>query len=626
MEQRADRTSWPNRLGWLLAFVAIVATGVASFSLTKFGGRFSLPLLPSGIAVAACYRWGWRGFRGWPVVLAAGIAIELFKGSSLVFALGVGVGLAAASVLTVWLLERRKFDSSFSTAGDVPWFIFAAAVGMAVFPTCGFLASWLNGDPAEVRVPLVWTLWWGDTTSGVLLVGPLLVCLRRQSLQRFLHRPLDAALWIAGLAVCCAAIFFAPGDIGRPLIVVVANLVIIVAAIRFGLVVAATGALAISTCTAASFVFGVGVFGNFAMVQGLVTVWSFTAALVALTLVITALLAERDAEALERQRAQGRYEQLFEGSPQPVWVHDAATGAFLLVNAATLVQYGWNREQMLAGGIAMLATPAGPPALPDPGAEEPFETQHRVQSGRIIDVDVWCRAIDFDGRHAVLVFAADVTERRALAQALVDAIGSEQRRLGQEMHDGLGQELTGLALSARALATRAARDGLPIAADLADISQLANHCIRGSRAIVRGLAPLTDADGSLEAGLEALARRTSVAGAEVRFQGNIAAPLGVSLAARNHLYRIAQEAVQNALKHAAARSIDLELSVTATELRLLIRDDGRGAPPLAGARPGMGMRTMRFRARAIGGRLSIGSGPGGGTAVLCEAPNTPPAV
>src|SRR5260370_14826386 len=94
---------------------------------------------------------------------------------------------------------------------------------------------------------------------------------------------------------------------------------------------------------------------------------------------------------------------------------------------------------------------------------EPFEPEDLTKDGRLLEVEVWTQSIDCGGQAGELVFAVDVTERRAFGQALIEAIGGEQRRIAQEMHDGLGQELTGLALSVRALANRAQkeRDAIP---------------------------------------------------------------------------------------------------------------------------------------------------------------------
>ena len=243
-----------------------------------------------------------------------------------------------------------------------------------------------------------------------------------------------------------------------------------------------------------------------------------------------------------------------------------------------------------------------------------------------MDVEVWTRRIEFDGRPAVLVFATDVTERRALGGALIGAVAAEQRRIGQEIHDGLGQELTGLALSLQALATRAEREHLSIGGDLRQVAALATSCIGGARRIVQGLAPLSDADGSLESALDALARRMSIGAVTVGFACRVDAPLNLDIEVRAHLYRIAQEAVQNALKHATARTIAIELTADRERVRLVVEDDGRGLADAAHRRVGLGMRTMRFRAGAIGARLSVEPRPGGGTSVRCELRRMPRAA
>jgi PAS domain S-box-containing protein len=337
-------------------------------------------------------------------------------------------------------------------------------------------------------------------------------------------------------------------------------------------------------------------------------------------LIVTALLAERDAAAAERLRAERRYAEVFEASPQPLWVHEPATGAFLLVNEATERQYGYGRDELLAMRVTDLAAPGGEPPVPAPGDSAPFETRHVARDGRVVEIDMWTRPIDFGGRSAVLVFAADVTERKALGRALIDAIAGEQRRIGEEMHDGLGQELTGLALCLRALAVRARREGLALADDLDQLGALVSGCIRSARHIVHGLSPLADADGNLVAAMTHLADTSSAGGVPVSLDARLEGPLTLPLEARGHLLRIAQEAVQNALKHAAASRIDIELVVRPGTVRLAVRDDGRGPPDPAVPGRGLGMRTMRYRAAAIGGRFVLVARGGGGTEVRCDAP------
>ena len=333
------------------------------------------------------------------------------------------------------------------------------------------------------------------------------------------------------------------------------------------------------------------------------------AALTGLNFITAGLLAERDAAARHRLLAEQRYSHVFDGSPQPMWVHDQESRRFLLVNAAAVRQYGWTEQEFLSSRVDVLALPDESRVVPereDRLAEdfsEPLETRHRTAQGRVLDVEVWTRTIEFDGKSAELTFAEDVTERRAFGQALVEAVAAEQRRIGQEMHDGLGQELTGLSLSLRALANVAHRDRDVIAADLDDLARLTTTCIAETQRIVQGLSPLGNDDDDLDAALEELAARTSLSGINVRFIGHHQGSLVREPKIRHHLYRIAQEAVQNALKHSGAKSIEIELRADEAGIRLSVSDDGHGAANAPAVGLGLGMRTMRFRASAIGGKF-----------------------
>jgi PAS domain S-box-containing protein len=610
-------------LRWSATFAAVFTVGTMGFMLPSAGAHPTLPLLTSGIAVAACVRWG---RRMWPAIFVAGLGIDLWLHQTLIASLAVGMGAAGGAALTAWILEQQGFDTGFGRARDVPLFILAAVIGTMLVPTLGLIGFRLAGDSLAGTDPLRWIRWWSNTSAGVLLVGPMLVAASRQRLAQFTEHWGEAALWLLAVAICCAAeLSFDRSGVGRPLIVMFSFLLVIVGAIRLGLVVSAFGALIISAAAGFSFALGLGIFGRRDELAGLASLWSFSAALTGVGLVITSLLAERDREGLERLRAEQRYVQIFDGNPQPLWVHDPHTLAFLLVNEAAVRQYGWSREEFLTLNVPVLTPPGGRRVLPPPVttgsvdvAGDPFETRHQTRDGRVLAVEVWSRAIDLGGRQAELVFASDVTERRALGSALINVIATEQRRIGQELHDGLGQELTGLALSARALATRAERERQPIAPSLVQLASLANSCIQAARRIAQGVSPLSDADGNLQTALEALAARSSFGGTVVRFHSRIDAAITLNLEARNHLYRIAQEAVQNSLKHARATTVEIGLRAAAGAVGLTIDDDGVGLPGSGSRRAGLGMRTMQFRASAIGGRLAIRARVGGGVSVLCE--------
>jgi PAS domain S-box-containing protein len=618
-----DRIS-TQALRLVLVFVAVFAVAAIGISLHRIGGSLTLSYLPNGIAVAATYRFG---RRVWPAVFLAGLAIPLWNHEALPTCIGVGIGLSSGAWLSAWLLERAGFNSDFSRAKDVLIFIVGVGVGMTLAPLFSLAGYYLAGLKDFATDPTHWLRWWSNAIAGALLLGPILLAYRRNSFERFAAHWVEAALWSLGLIVCCASIMLAPGELGRPLIVVFALLLIVVSAMRFGLVIAAGASFAISTMTALSAAFSIGVFSPFNQLQGLVTTWSFIASLSGLSIIITALLGEREAAALEVLRAEQRYAQIFNGSPQPLWVHARDSLRFLLVNDAAVRQYGWSRDELLCRSLEILS-PGKQPVLPPIHdvtvtadlPPEPFETQHLTKDGRVLEVEVWTQSIDCGGQPGELVFAVDVTERRAFGQALMEAIGGEQRRIAQEMHDGLGQELTGLALSVRALANRAQKERDAISFDLDQLALLATSCIQDAHRIVQGLSPLTNADGNLDGALELLAQRSSLSGTRVKFHSRHETAPMVELRIRNHLYRIAQEAVQNALKHSGAKNIDIELCSRPGDLRLSVIDDGQGLASDADTRSGLGMRTMRFRASAIGGRISIARGANGGNSVVCDVP------
>jgi PAS domain S-box-containing protein len=609
----------------LLVFASIFAVGALGFSLPRIGGSLTLSYLPSGIAVAATYRFG---RKMWPAVFLAAFAIDLWIPQPLPACIGVGIGLASGAWLSALLLERSGFDPSFSRAKDVPLFVLCVAIGMTLSPIFSLPGYYLSGLRDFATDPSHWVRWWGNSAVGAMLIGPILVAYNGKSFERFRAHWVEGLLWLAALIICCVSIMLAPGTLARPLIVLASIILIVISAMRFGLVLAGCASFAISTVTAVSAGFNVGAFAQFNQLQGLVTIWSFIASLSGLSIIITALLGERDSAGLKVLRAEQRYAQIFNGTPQPLWVHASDSLKFLLVNDAAVRQYGWSREELLSRGVEILSPGSGRPVVP-PVRDglvtadlplEPFETQHVTKNGQLLEVEVWTQSIDCGGQPGELVFAVDVTERRAFGQALMEAIGGEQRRIAQEMHDGLGQELTGLALSVRALANRAQRERDIISIDLDQLALLATSCIQDAHRIVQGLSPLTNADGNLDAALDLLAQRSSLSGTRVRFRARHEAQPTIDLKVRNHLYRIAQEALQNALKHSGATTIDIELNTRPGDLRLSVVDDGQGPATEVDARSGLGMRTMRFRASAIGGRLLISRGANGGNSVVCEVP------
>jgi signal transduction histidine kinase len=213
----------------------------------------------------------------------------------------------------------------------------------------------------------------------------------------------------------------------------------------------------------------------------------------------------------------------------------------------------------------------------------------------------------------------NLSTQRRLERALIDAKQREQRRLSQELHDGLGQDLAGLAYLASAVAKKAERTQSLLAGEISALSGLALHAVEACHDIVRGISPLTGDDRSLIPALRQTVERANAGGwARAEFRVSDHAPLTLPQESLNHLYRIAQEALNNALKHSKAEHIVLTLEIESALIRIKVADDGSGFPQSEPQRAGMGLNSMRDRAATIGAHLSIENQGARGVAVTCE--------
>lgn len=216
----------------------------------------------------------------------------------------------------------------------------------------------------------------------------------------------------------------------------------------------------------------------------------------------------------------------------------------------------------------------------------------------------------------------DVTALRSLEREVLEISEAEQTRIGQDLHDGLGQELTGLALLSENLGAKLAARSLPESAEAQRIVSLTNRAIEQTRDLARGYSPIELVPGGLGTALVELARRVQALPAMAcTFEGDEDIRVADAAAAL-HLYRIAQEAVTNAVRHSKARHVRVALEGSGANVVLTVEDDGVGLPPADGRR-GMGINLMLYRARTIGASLEIRGGAAGGTIVTCTYSSPP---
>jgi PAS domain S-box-containing protein len=374
--------------------------------------------------------------------------------------------------------------------------------------------------------------------------------------------------------------------------------------------------------------------------------------------VATARLQRRNKELESAVADRTRVLQEKQEHLQAIW--DSAFDAIVTIdhrglietaNRATEKMFGYSAAELLGQNIKLL--------MPEPYCDEhdgyiaryhetgqerilnaPRELVALRKDGSIFPIDLSVTQVDHSGFFTGII--RDISERKRMQRHLLEISSEEQRRIGRELHDGTGQELTGLSLTAGALlemidaAASATVDGRTIRQfdensfkrireTLAKVNHKIIEANRHVHELSHGIMPVQIDAGALQSSLDELASSTNMPPTILcRFE----CPLPVIVSdnsAATHLYRIAQEAVNNALRHSQASEIVLSLKQNGKEIVLEVLDNGIGIDEtysrIAEAKKdhGMGMRTMQYRAGIIGGTLQIERRKSGGTSVRCVA-------
>ena len=255
---------------------------------------------------------------------------------------------------------------------------------------------------------------------------------------------------------------------------------------------------------------------------------------------------------------------------------------------------------------------------------KPLRSSYRViaRDGRVLWFQCEAKMIRReDGRpwfiHGV---GFDITERKGLEEAILEISAREQRRIAQDLHDGLGQHLTGIAFMSKVLEEKLSDKSLPEAVEAAKIVKMVNQAIDNTRELARGLHPVAAEPLGLMSSLKKLASEVEVlfhigctflCDRQLRiYDANVA----------THLYRIAQESVNNAIRHGKSRNIIIRLSGKNSAGVLNIQDDGDGFPKEPANPPGVGLSIMNYRADMVGGSLKVQPNGDRGITVTCMFP------
>jgi two-component system, LuxR family, sensor kinase FixL len=329
-------------------------------------------------------------------------------------------------------------------------------------------------------------------------------------------------------------------------------------------------------------------------------------------------VTERRAAARTVEQSEARMRALFASIPDVVFRMDA-DARFLDLHVPEANYFPWTREQLLGRTVA------------DFYGEEAHREQVRrnrkaIATGSLEVFQYRLPLIDTvmnlesriarSGDNEVVVSVRDVSDRVELERKLTVLGERERNRIGREIHDGLAQMLTCVKLLLEHLEKRLEDERSRYVREASQATELVNDTIAQARELVRGLSPIPEGT-SLPQALDLLATQSSKYLGVVCRTALSCRPPKLGEAAIAHLYRIAQEAITNAVRHGHATVIELSCRCNESALVLRVADNGSGLKQRADDGEGLGLRLMSYRAHAIGGEVTIANREEGGTLVTC---------
>ena len=337
----------------------------------------------------------------------------------------------------------------------------------------------------------------------------------------------------------------------------------------------------------------------------------------------------------EQKHAENKHQKNYE---QIKAILDTTVDAIITISEQGTIQsfnkaaekiFGYEAEDVIGHNVKLL--------MPSPYHEEHdgyihnyVETGHRKiigigrevvgrrKDGAVFPMELAVSEIKLDHKRIFTGLVRDISERRQLELEILRISEYERQNIGQELHDGLGSQLSGIGMICQLLARKMKKAEHPESSDVSEIADQIKEADYLARNIARGLVPVPPEPSGLRQALHRLAEtteRTYGITCTIKEEGEV---LVEDNAVSTHLYRIAQEAFSNAVRHGKPERIVARIAIVDDELILEVIDDGIGIPDTLPKEKGVGLRTMKHRASVIRGKLSVKRGEKGGTVVSCR--------
>ena len=329
------------------------------------------------------------------------------------------------------------------------------------------------------------------------------------------------------------------------------------------------------------------------------------------------------------QEMQSRLASIVETSEDAI-IGSTPEGTIISWNRGAQILFGYDQGEVEGKNLSILVPDFYPNEIPDVldrlrngEVLDHYETLRARKNGGVLFMSIKISPIrdSRDNLIAVSLIARDISKRKQLEKELLEIEDRERSRIGQDLHDSLGQQLTGILLRVKALEGKLIKSkNMENVEDTREIQQLVRTAVEQTREMAKGLVPVTlQTNGLVEALQELSLYCQSMYGIATKFEHSHG-PIALKPSVEVQLYHICQEALTNAIKHSGASSVLVSLELDTTEIVLTIHDNGNGISEENSK--GLGLRIMQYRANMVGGHLSVIGNEGWGTAVICRVPIT----
>jgi diguanylate cyclase (GGDEF)-like protein/PAS domain S-box-containing protein len=416
----------------LLLAAAYFITGRLGLLLHFFGSNITLLWLPTGIAVAALSRWG---YRYWPGVMVGAFATNLAIDSNPSLAAGIALGNTLGPLLAAYLLNQMRFHREFKYARDILLLVITAAIGMTVSASSGVASLIAFGVLPLSDLEPAWLAWWAGDFVGVLLAAPLLLNVSRLELKNLWVQRVEFSVWCLIALGVSYVVFFS--DVGTEshffALTFIVLPIVVWSAMRFGLMGSSLGALLPVVIAAIATSLGVGPFHSTDVHQGLLILWLFLVTLVLVGLMVAALQAKRKRTEETLRQSEADLRLLLNSVTEGIYGIDLQ-GRCTFINPSAIFLLGYQQEsELLGGNIHGLIHHTHIDGTPYPvddcrlyacmQSEDTVHIDNELfwrKDGSAFQVDAWSRPTRRDGQviGAVVTFL-DISQRKAMEQQLI---------------------------------------------------------------------------------------------------------------------------------------------------------------------------------------------------------------